>query len=318
MTQLAAHVAVAPLVQLVAARRVALVVELAAVLVTLYANVAEAERSLAGIVLAAVAPVFLGLAVVLWHRAHRVLTGRSGALFTVGLAGIAGMCFVVSYTHIRDLALASGQSELAAGLLPLVIDGTAVLSSVVVLACGRHLEALAQMEAAEAEAAALARQAADEEARRRAVVERAEAERITAEAEADRSRIAAAAEADRVLLAERRAAADTILKARKMAGAAASAEDTEAAIAAFLAAHAGDRDGKGPTLKEVADAVGIKPRSVQRYQAWTNRTTSVAGPAEDPESADQATGVDGATGPGGGAELNGSDSDDETTALEAV
>ncbi|MEL6984442.1 MAG: DUF2637 domain-containing protein, partial [Actinomycetota bacterium] len=267
--------------------------------------------------LALVAPVFLGLAIVLWHRAHRVLTGRSGVLFTVGLAGIAGMCFVVSYTHIRDLALASGQSELAAGLLPLVIDGTAVLSSVVVLACGRHLEALAQVEAAEAEAAALARQAADEEAHRQAEVERAEAERITAEAEADRSRIAAEAEAERALLAERRAAADTIVEARKTAGAAASAEDTEAAIAAFMVAHADDRDGKGPTLKQVADAVGIKPRSVQRYAAWTNRNNTGAESAAGPESGDRATGVDGAMG-SGGAELNGSSSDGETTVLEAV
>lgn len=280
--------------------RVALLVEIAAVLVTLYANVAEAEKTVAGVVLAAVAPVFLGLAIVLWHRAHRVLTGRSGALFTVGLAGIAGMCFVVSYTHIRDLALASGQSELAAGLLPLVIDGTAVLSSVVVLACGRHLESLTSAEAAEVEAAARARQRADDEARRRAEVERAEAERIAAEAEAER-----------VLLAERRAAAETVVRARRTAGASASAEDTEAAIETFLAAHADDRGGKGPTLREVAEAVGIKPRSVQRYAAWTNRnTTGGPEPATDPA---------GDTAQADGAELNGSDSgDDETTVLQAV
>ncbi len=316
MSALGSPPSVVQTVQLVSARRVALLVELAAVLVTLYANVAEAERSLAGVVLAGVAPVFLGLAIVLWHRAHRVLTGRSGLFFTVGLAAIAGMCFVVSYTHIRDLALASGQSDLAAGLLPLVIDGTAVLSSVVVLACGRHMEALAAAEAAEAEAAALARREADEEARRRVEIERAEAERIAVEAEAERARIAAEAEAERVLLAERRTAADAVVKARKSTGAKASAEDTEAAIAAFLAARAGDRDGKGPTLNEVAEAVGIKPRSIQRYQAWANRNDSAAGPAPS----DKPGQLDGHADPGdgvGGVVLNGS-SDDETTALEAV
>jgi len=303
------------MVQLVSARRVALLVELAAVLVTLYANVAEVEKSIAGVVLAGVAPVFLGLAIVLWHRAHRVLTGRSGAFFTVGLAAIAGMCFVVSYTHIRDLALASGQSELAAGLLPLVIDGTAVLSSIVVLACGRHMEALAAAEVAEAEAAALARQEADDEARRRVEVERAEAERIAAAAEADQARIAAEVQAERELLAERRASADAVLKARQTTGSKASAEDTEAAIAAFLAARAGDRGGKGPTLREVAEAVGIKPRSVQRYWAWSNRNIG----ALATELADLDDGVDTRTdAASGGSELNGTGNGSETATLEAV
>ncbi len=145
-----------------------------------------------------------------------------------------------------------------------------------------------------------------------AEVERAEAERIAVEAEVERARIAAEAEAERVVLAERRAVAETVVKARKTAGAKARAEDTETAIAAFLTTHAGDRGGKGPTLREVAEAVGIKPRSVQRYAAWTNRNTTsdpepVAGPASDRSEAT------------GRAELNGSNSSDgEQTVLEAV
>lgn len=295
-----------PMSELGTARRVALGVELAAVVVTSYANVAEAPRSVPGVVLALVAPVFLGLAIVLWHRAHRVLAGRAGAVFTTGLAGIAAMCFVVSYTHIRDLALASGQSELAAGLLPLVIDGTVVLSSVVVLACGRHMKDLATAQQAEAETERLARRAAEDDARRQVELEQVRAERVAAEAEAEQSRIAAEAEAERLLLAERRAAADAVVEARRTAGRKASTEDTEAAVAAFLAAHAGDRSGRGPTVRAVAEALGVTTRTVQRTQAWAGRHSGDTARQGAERPAKPASGTEQAS------------IDDETTALETV
>ncbi len=266
--------------QLNSTRRAAVWVDLIAVAATLYANIAHAPKTVPGVVLAGSAPAFLGLAIALWHRSHGVLTGWAGRAFTAGLSVIAAMCFIVSYSHIRDLALDSGQSVLAAGLLPLVIDGTAVLSSVVVLACGREMEKLRAVEQAQAEAARRARRDADDDARRLAEIERAEAERIAAEADAEERRIAAETERERQLLQDRQKAAKAAQAARKTGTAARSRETTEADIGLFLAAHADDRDGKGPTADTVADSLGISKRHVMRSASWKNRNTAAPADAQ--------------------------------------
>ena len=50
---------------------------------------------------------------------------------------VAAIAAVVSFIHIRDLALTHGQTRLAAALLPFSIDGTVVASSLVLLRAAR-------------------------------------------------------------------------------------------------------------------------------------------------------------------------------------
>lgn len=57
----------------------------------------------------------------------------TGAVFV--LAAIAA---VVSYRHMRELALAHGEDELAAALIPLAVDGTIVAASMSLLGASRQ------------------------------------------------------------------------------------------------------------------------------------------------------------------------------------
>lgn len=103
-------------------------------------------------------------------------------------------------------------------------------------------------------------------------VEAVEAEeRAQREADAAACRQAQIAEAEAELTRERKRAAEAVVKARKVSAGKTTAEDTETAVATFLAANAEDRDGKGPTLKHVADSLGVTTRTVQRTEAWKTR-----------------------------------------------
>lgn len=51
----------------------------------------------------------------------------------IAVAGVAAIAAVISYTHIRDLALGHGQPELAARLLPLSVDGLILAASLAML-----------------------------------------------------------------------------------------------------------------------------------------------------------------------------------------
>jgi Protein of unknown function (DUF2637) len=59
------------------------------------------------------------------------------ALTTAAVLVVAAIAAVVSYIHIEHLAVVNGQTELAAMLLPLSIDGTVVASSMVMLRAAR-------------------------------------------------------------------------------------------------------------------------------------------------------------------------------------
>ena len=63
-------------------------------------------------------------------RAIRVLT-------TLAVLVVAGIAAVISFVHIEHLAVAHGQTMLAAMLLPLSIDGTVAASSLVMLRSAR-------------------------------------------------------------------------------------------------------------------------------------------------------------------------------------
>ena len=61
-----------------------------------------------------------------------------GRLVTTGaVLLVAAIAAVVSFVHIEHLAVTHGQTELAAGLLPLSIDGTVAAASMVMLRAAR-------------------------------------------------------------------------------------------------------------------------------------------------------------------------------------
>ena len=62
-------------------------------------------------------------------------------LATIGtVAIVASITAVVSYSHIRTVALAHGQTVLDADLLPISVDGLIACSSLVLLFASRHSE----------------------------------------------------------------------------------------------------------------------------------------------------------------------------------
>jgi hypothetical protein len=62
-------------------------------------------------------------------------TGRVTA--TSGVAAVAATSAVISYNHVRHLALRAGETELAALLLPLALDGAIVAAVAVIVADSR-------------------------------------------------------------------------------------------------------------------------------------------------------------------------------------
>jgi hypothetical protein len=235
--------------QLRATRRTAIAVDLAAVAASLAANIAAAPRSVGGWLVAAVAPVGLFLAIVLWHRSHGVLAGWLSPLFNVGLASIAAGAAWISFGHLQEVAERFGQSPGAAAVIPLVIDGAAVLATIVVISAGQRIT---ELETAEANAA----QAEHEAQRARADAERQATEhRRAAEARLASRKVEPPAPPTPVANQE----TDTT-DARR-----ARSQDTATAIADFLLVN------PTATAIEVAAAVGVSDRTVKRSAAWRSR-----------------------------------------------
>ncbi|NJP89396.1 DUF2637 domain-containing protein [Nonomuraea sp. FMUSA5-5] len=59
---------------------------------------------------------------------------------TAAVVVLAGIAAVVSFRHMRELALAHGEDELAAALIPLAVDGTIVAASMALLRASRQGE----------------------------------------------------------------------------------------------------------------------------------------------------------------------------------
>lgn len=243
--------------QLRATRRTAVAVDLAAVAASLAANIAAAPRSVGGWLVAAVAPVGLFLAIVLWHRSHGVLAGWLSPIFNIGLGAIAAGAAWISFGHLQEVAERFGQSPGAAAVIPLVIDGAAVLATIVVISAGQRI---AELETAEAHAA----QAEREAERARADAERQAIERRqTAEARLASRKVEPPARPTPV--ASRENGTRGIRPARS--------QDTATSIADFLVVN------PTATAIEVASAVGVSDRTVKRSAAWRSRPA--AKPATD-------------------------------------
>lgn len=285
--------------ELEGARRFALSVDLFAVGASMAANIVAAPASLGGWLVAVIAPLGLFLSIGLWHRSRGILRGPLGWLFSTGLAAVGSGAAVVSFGHLRHVAEVNGQTGTAAVILPLVVDATAVLATIVVVAAGQRL---AESEAADAQAAADAelaeRQAVEAERRaeaeRLAALETAEREaaererlaRIEAEREAaelERVRLEAATEADRLAIAaaeqataaaEAQRARSQLLEAAKASADESTGDGSPSPYGAATGLPSAERielylaDHPDATRSAVASACELDPSTVKRSPAW--------------------------------------------------
>ncbi len=96
--------------------------------VSVAANVLAAEPSAVGRAVAAWPPLALMLVVDVLGRIPRS-PGSLGHLVIAATGGVALVAAVASYSHMRSVALAAGESELVAFLFPLTVDGLAIVCS---------------------------------------------------------------------------------------------------------------------------------------------------------------------------------------------
>ena len=91
---------------------------------SLFANVTQAEPSFVARAIGAFVPLALIIAVECLMRAKWLRGGKVGTAFKFLLVGaVAVITAVISFRHIKGLALANGADSLEATLLPLAIDG---------------------------------------------------------------------------------------------------------------------------------------------------------------------------------------------------
>lgn len=248
------------------ARTFAVVVDLAAVGASLAANIAAAPANAGSWAVAAVAPLALFAIIGLAHRSQGILIGWLGWAFYGGLAGIAIGAAWISYGHLKHVAVAMGQSEEVARIIPLVVDGAAIMASIVVVAAGQAITELGKV-ADEAEAAT-------RRAQREAVETENRRKRDAAEAEARAQREATEAKHRLDAIAKTaKASAGSKANGAKKAGSRGMTKVEEKAfnesnIAAYLAEH--------PDAKQsaVAEFLGINPRTVARSSAWQDLKAS--------------------------------------------
>lgn len=108
----------------------------AALLVSVACNVAAAEPTWLGRLVAAWPPLALMLVVDVLGR-RPAGGGWAGRLQVAGAAGVASVAAVASFAHMHSVALAAGESELVAWLFPLTVDGLAVVCSVALVGINR-------------------------------------------------------------------------------------------------------------------------------------------------------------------------------------
>lgn len=97
---------------------------------SLAANILAADPSIIGRVIAAWSPVALAVTVELLSRVPVGPGWTTGRLRVAWAGAIAGIAAWVSYWHMVEVALAYGESETAAHLLPLSVDGLVVVAAV--------------------------------------------------------------------------------------------------------------------------------------------------------------------------------------------
>ena len=117
-------------------RRVHLVLAVA-LLASVAANVLAAQPSWIARGVAAWPPLALLFVVDVLGRAP-VASGWLGRASVAGAAGVASVAALASFTHVRHVALAVGESNLVAWVLPISVDGLAVVCSVALVEINRH------------------------------------------------------------------------------------------------------------------------------------------------------------------------------------
>lgn len=127
-------------------RRVHLVLA-AAILASVSANILAAEPSWTARSVAAWPPIALLFVVDVLGRAPTA-DGWAGRIAVVGAGLVAFVAGLASFTHVRTVALMVGESEPVAWVLPLSVDGLAVVCSVALVEINRRLNTATPMTAA--------------------------------------------------------------------------------------------------------------------------------------------------------------------------
>lgn len=102
---------------------------IAALAASVAANILAAEPTPVARAVAAWPPIALLLTIDVLGRVPTP-NGWTGRLATVATALVAGVAALASFAHVRAVALAVGESELVAWVLPLSVDGLAVVCSI--------------------------------------------------------------------------------------------------------------------------------------------------------------------------------------------
>ena len=109
-----------------------------ALAVSVAANVAAAEPFLSARLVSAWPPVALLLTVDVASRAPKP-SGWLRWLVHAGILTVSSVAAVASFSHMKAVALAAGESELVAYLFPLSVDGLALVSSLSLVEIARRL-----------------------------------------------------------------------------------------------------------------------------------------------------------------------------------
>ena len=108
-----------------------------ALLASVAANVLAAEPTFVARCVAAWPPVALLLVVDVLGRVP-TSPGAGGRLASAAAGVVALVAAVASFSHVRHVALEVGESELVAWILPLSVDGLAVVCSVALVEINRR------------------------------------------------------------------------------------------------------------------------------------------------------------------------------------
>ncbi len=257
--------------KLAAGTRVSWFVAGFAALATLFVNLRATWGTVNGFVEGSIGPMSVVLAMLLVEFTPTYRSWPSRLALAVSISAVA-LGFSLSYEHFLELIEADSFGAYMGAATPDVLAGVALFKSLEMRSLGaRDRAELARRKAATKEAEA-EREAAAQQAQVQAIeAERRAEEEARAAAEAEELEHRRALELER---ARERAAATELNAMAASSGV--GANSNEAAIAAYLIANAGERSGRGPTQRAVAEALGINARTVGRSTAWKNHAAASA------------------------------------------
>ncbi len=222
---------------------------IAALVASLAANVVAAEPTVVGAVVAAWPPLALIATVELLTKVPSSGGWRTRMRYAAG-GLIAAIAAWVSYWHMVHVALDAGEGTIAAHLIPLVVDGLVVVTSATLAEINvqlpKDLGATSNVTRSPT----------------RGVPHTATASRAAEPAATTPPPLTAISAASTV--------PDTTQRQTHGNAARSEASDTDAAVAEYLAGHP---DAK---QSEIAAALGVSAKTVQRTVAWKSRKAKVA------------------------------------------